>query len=653
MLKVYFEGKYLFYGEDKCVQTSAIINWSKNDTKFSIKTSMGTIISNHPLDETVDKNDLVYASKAAFEAAIDNFFVNASVAEADRDADGDQLGYKIIPKDFDFANIPVNYANSIWEIRYEHDEVGNSIVLPSGVVIFPNGGVIKNATSIQGDNTQIIAAENTEVFKDIGGFSGTWLRGDININWFGVKLISEDSAPFLENIFSIFDRSDIDLNGNEFKLSSAVNITSRIKYSIKNGTFKPDANIGTVLNISNCHSFELGVKIDGQSTKQSFGVKASACSDLRIKESRVFDFGDSTSTNVRALFIEHSPYTFIEKCKFENITSSSSSSSRAIVIGDTTSISNGCVIRDSEIKNVTPVNDADGIFLYTLTGEKLNCLIDNVHFYDCAKRFIKVQAGGVTIQNCVGVHDLVGDMSFCIDLQTGSGFKVVNNTFTSLSGRFTSAVGMAVGVPIEDVRITGNEFYNTVNSTLDTAIEAFEGVEKLWIQNNFIKGFRRALEISEPAITYKDVFFENNVLDEISDHAIIVGNITNFIVKNNHHKNTVINRNLISVAAASTLTSVVVKDNTHNYGFGTITDRIATSNNNYVEYLGVFDGFEYDRTRKINYRNSLPTTGVWEVADKIINKTPSATAYAGWVCVTAGDFSGTPPIFKGFGLIES
>ena len=74
--RIYYEGKYLFYGDRKCVATNARINWEKGDTAFSIFTNTGKIIEAQPLAECVDKLDAPYADKATFEAAIDDFFAS-------------------------------------------------------------------------------------------------------------------------------------------------------------------------------------------------------------------------------------------------------------------------------------------------------------------------------------------------------------------------------------------------------------------------------------------------------------------------------------------------------------------------------------------------------------------------------------------------
>ncbi len=51
----------------------------------------------------------------------------------------------------------------------------------------------------------------------------------------------------------------------------------------------------------------------------------------------------------------------------------------------------------------------------------------------------------------------------------------------------------------------------------------------------------------------------------------------------------------------------------------------------------------------VAWRSALPSTGKWIVGDIVFNLIPSASTPVGWVCLTAGDFAGTPPVFMPFG----
>lgn len=51
------------------------------------------------------------------------------------------------------------------------------------------------------------------------------------------------------------------------------------------------------------------------------------------------------------------------------------------------------------------------------------------------------------------------------------------------------------------------------------------------------------------------------------------------------------------------------------------------------------------------YSNSLPTTGAWQEGDKVICRQPGAAGHIGWICVSAGTFGATAPVFQTFGAL--
>jgi hypothetical protein len=50
---------------------------------------------------------------------------------------------------------------------------------------------------------------------------------------------------------------------------------------------------------------------------------------------------------------------------------------------------------------------------------------------------------------------------------------------------------------------------------------------------------------------------------------------------------------------------------------------------------------------------SIPTAGTWAVGDVVYNSSAAASGKIGWVCITAGTFGGTAPVFKPFGAIDA
>lgn len=72
--------------------------------------------------------------------------------------------------------------------------------------------------------------------------------------------------------------------------------------------------------------------------------------------------------------------------------------------------------------------------------------------------------------------------------------------------------------------------------------------------------------------------------------------------------------------------------------------RIESNGNLYINTKGIVRGGLKERLG-----TAAPTTGTWKVGDRVLNTTPAAAGYIGWVCVVAG----TPGTWKGYGLIAS
>jgi hypothetical protein len=148
---------------DKLIGTNETGNETRNYTvdsvkKYIVESATGNIIVNNPDEEDLTSVDSLLKFK-------------------DRDASGNQKGYKIIRADFDWLSIPANYADSIWEIRYEFSLGNAAVTLPDNVCMVFKGGFIKEYLSIT-------AANGKSDIKESEGFDGS---GTIDLTWvFGV-----------------------------------------------------------------------------------------------------------------------------------------------------------------------------------------------------------------------------------------------------------------------------------------------------------------------------------------------------------------------------------------------------------------------------------------------------------------------------------
>ncbi len=151
------------------------------------------------------------------------------VGVQDRDASGDQLGYKVIQEDFDFTSIPASYADSIWEIRYEHDLGGGDFVVPAGVVLFFNGGIISNYGTITGNLTKIDSVRK-QIFDTSGAIAGTWGVNEAFPEWF----MSESNVDNSINVLAIKNAYFICDGVLTFEGSKSYGINDELIFSPKN-----------------------------------------------------------------------------------------------------------------------------------------------------------------------------------------------------------------------------------------------------------------------------------------------------------------------------------------------------------------------------------------------------------------------------------
>lgn len=106
----------------------------------------------------------------------------------------------LIPLDFDWTNIPVDYGNTVWKITESFDLKGASIRLPEGVTLYFNGGELTNGT-LTGSKTLIASQGSSQVF-DAVSLTGTFENDYLMPYWFGAAMdgITDDREAFIETL---------------------------------------------------------------------------------------------------------------------------------------------------------------------------------------------------------------------------------------------------------------------------------------------------------------------------------------------------------------------------------------------------------------------------------------------------------------------
>ncbi|MBU2948822.1 hypothetical protein [Zobellia uliginosa] len=107
---------------------------------------------------------------------------------------------RIIPQDFDWQNIPTDYSDSVWEIRFDFDLAGQTIILPENVTMRFNGGVLENGT-VRGDESIIETNTESQLFEELtleGSFKSEYLKPQ----WFGAAMddATDDREDFVETL---------------------------------------------------------------------------------------------------------------------------------------------------------------------------------------------------------------------------------------------------------------------------------------------------------------------------------------------------------------------------------------------------------------------------------------------------------------------
>ncbi len=106
----------------------------------------------------------------------------------------------IIPKTFNWQKIPTDYDNSIWEIWYDFNLTGQTIILPENVTIRFKGGVLRNGT-LRGDESLIETTSESLIF-DALTFQGTFQSKYLKPQWFGAIMDgkTDDRENFVETL---------------------------------------------------------------------------------------------------------------------------------------------------------------------------------------------------------------------------------------------------------------------------------------------------------------------------------------------------------------------------------------------------------------------------------------------------------------------
>ncbi|ADV48464.1 hypothetical protein Celal_1147 [Cellulophaga algicola DSM 14237] len=108
----------------------------------------------------------------------------------------------VIPVDFDWTTIPDEYKDAVWDIQFDFDLNGETIVLPENVTLYFTGGSLSNGT-VTGDGTSTIVSKTKYQVFDTVDLAGTFVEEQYLMPyWFGAVMngITDDRDVFVATL---------------------------------------------------------------------------------------------------------------------------------------------------------------------------------------------------------------------------------------------------------------------------------------------------------------------------------------------------------------------------------------------------------------------------------------------------------------------
>lgn len=200
---------------------------------------------------------------------------------------GDGLGYVILRKDKTFAE-QVTQANTIYEIRYDFNNIGTINLKPNCVLKFI-GGHVSNGI-IKGDNTTIEGAEYGALDNVI--LTGSYTNSESDLSWWGC-------IPYTEtNQFN-----------NSYKIEYAINSSIRVINVSKNYGLSRPVKLNGGKKIKGTVNPSEGYKICGFVANNDFSFIEYEAHDSKTYQVKGLLFYD----NATHIMIEH----IVLQCKYK------------------------------------------------------------------------------------------------------------------------------------------------------------------------------------------------------------------------------------------------------------------------------------------------------------------------------------------------
>ncbi len=320
----------------------------------------------------------------------------------------------------------------------------------------------------------------------------------------------------LKSLASIYETTNgqliVDFKNRKITIDDCKDFSNLNNVCIQNLSIQQDAGY---FQFTNCSNLVLkNIRFAGGNKPIRYTLRISKSSNVTILNCTFRDYISSLKI-YECLVLTNSKGVDIRKCLFSGL------SAKDIVRG--IKITNSSENRDFRVsfnsfKNINSSNDADGIYVFQDVRSRIDLTIERNHFQDIKKRFIKIDASGVTVFKNTGKSPSIETTMYSYVSIYGNNVKVVKNSFlTPRTSVYTGIeIGSRVRNKLSNIYIYKNEFkaINEPKDSLNSQIRVQCHIEGLSVTKNSSVGFYYAVALSKVA-DYKigSFTFKDNKLD--------------------------------------------------------------------------------------------------------------------------------------------
>ncbi len=319
----------------------------------------------------------------------------------------------------------------------------------------------------------------------------------------------------LKSLASIYETTNgqliLDFKNRKITIDDCKDFSNLNNVCIQNLSIQQDAGY---FQFTNCSNLKLkNIRFLGGKKPIRYTLRISKSTNVTVLNCTFQDYKSSLKI-YECLVLTNSKGVVIRKCLFSDL------SAKDIVRG--IKITNSSENRDfyvsgNSFENINSSNDADGIYVFQDVRSPIELTIERNHFKDIKKRFIKIDASGVTVCKNTGKSPSIETMYSYVSIY-GNNVKVVRNSFLTPRTRVYTGIeiGSRVRNKLSNIYIYKNEFkaMNAPKDSLNSQIRVQGNIEGLSVTKNSSVGFYYAVAMSKVA-DYKvgSFTFKDNKLD--------------------------------------------------------------------------------------------------------------------------------------------